>query len=96
MTHTRGRPYHPMTQAKIERWHRWMKNQVLLENYYPPGDLERRIVSSWITIIMNATTSRWIILTPADGILWSWPKGSEQTRENQNTDYGFKKANALP
>jgi transposase InsO family protein len=21
MTHTRGRPYHPMTQGKIERWH---------------------------------------------------------------------------
>jgi len=25
MTHTRGRPYHPMTQGKIERWHRSMK-----------------------------------------------------------------------
>jgi transposase InsO family protein len=26
MGHTRGRPYHPMTQGKIERWHRSMKN----------------------------------------------------------------------
>ena len=26
MTHTRGRPYHPQTQGKIERWHRSMKN----------------------------------------------------------------------
>ena len=43
MAHTRGRPYHPMTQGKIERWHRSMKNQVLLEHYYLPGDLERRI-----------------------------------------------------
>ena len=43
MTHTRGKPYHPMTQGKIERWHRSMKNQILLENYYLPGDLERRI-----------------------------------------------------
>ena len=34
MTHTRGRPYHPQTQGKIERWHRSMKNQILLENYY--------------------------------------------------------------
>jgi transposase InsO family protein len=43
MGHTRGRPYHPMTQGKIERWHRWMKNQVLLENYYLPGDLKARL-----------------------------------------------------
>ena len=43
MGHTRGRPYHPMTQGKIERWHRSMKNQVLLENYYLPGDLEARL-----------------------------------------------------
>ncbi len=43
MGHTRGAPYHPMTQGKIERWHRSMKNQVLLENYYLPGDLKARI-----------------------------------------------------
>ena len=43
MTHTRGRPYHPQTQGKIERWHRSMKNQVLLENYYLPGELKTRI-----------------------------------------------------
>jgi hypothetical protein len=43
MAHTRGRPYQPMTQGKIERWHRSLKNQVLLENYYLPGDLKARI-----------------------------------------------------
>ena len=43
MAHTRGRPYHPMTQGKIERWHRSLKNQILLENYYLPGQLEQRI-----------------------------------------------------
>ena len=31
------------TQGKIERWHQTMKNRVLLENYYLPGDLERQI-----------------------------------------------------
>lgn len=43
LAHTRGRPYHPMTQGKIERWHRSMKNQILQENYYLPGELEARI-----------------------------------------------------
>jgi putative transposase len=40
MTHTRGRPYHPQTQGKIERYHRTMKNVVKLENYYFPWELE--------------------------------------------------------
>jgi putative transposase len=43
MSHTRGKPYHPQTQGKIERWHRSLKNQILLENYYLPGELEDRI-----------------------------------------------------
>ena len=37
MRHTRGAPYHPMTQGKIERWHQTLKNRILLENYYLPG-----------------------------------------------------------
>lgn len=43
MTHTRGRPYHPQTQGKIERWHRSMKNQILLNNYYLPGELQEHL-----------------------------------------------------
>jgi putative transposase len=41
--HVRGRPYHPMTQGKIERYHRSMKNRILLENYYLPSQLELSI-----------------------------------------------------
>ncbi len=41
--HVRGKPYHPMTQGKIERWHRSLKNRILLEHYYLPIDLEREI-----------------------------------------------------
>ena len=41
--HTRGAPYHPQTQGKIERYHRSMKNVVKLENYYSPWELERAI-----------------------------------------------------
>lgn len=43
LTHTRGKPYHPMTQGKIERYHRSMKNMVKLEHYYSPWELERAI-----------------------------------------------------
>jgi len=43
MAHTRGRPYHPQTQGKIERWHRSMKNQILLNNYYLPGELQEHL-----------------------------------------------------
>jgi putative transposase len=43
MEHTRGAPYHPMTQGKIERYHRSLKNLVLLQNYAFPWDLEREI-----------------------------------------------------
>ncbi len=43
MTHTRGRPYHPQTQGKIERWHRSMKNQILLNHYYLPGELQEQL-----------------------------------------------------
>ena len=43
MDHVRGAPNHPQTQGKIERWHQTLKNRVLLENYYLPGDLEASI-----------------------------------------------------
>jgi putative transposase len=34
-----------MTQGKIERWHQTLKNRILLENYYLPGDLENQIAT---------------------------------------------------
>ena len=45
MSHVRGAPYHPKTQGKIERWHQTLKNRILLENYYLPGDLETQIAA---------------------------------------------------
>jgi putative transposase len=45
MSHTRSKPYHPMTQGKIERWHLSLKSCILLENYYLPGDLERAVAA---------------------------------------------------
>ena len=47
MSHVRGAPFHPQTQGKIERQkqmgHQTLKNRVLLENYFLPGDLENQI-----------------------------------------------------
>ncbi len=45
MSHVRGAPNHPQTQGKIERWHQTLKNRILLENYFLPGQLEDAIAA---------------------------------------------------
>ena len=45
ITHTRGAPYHPQTQGKIERYHRTIKNIINLQNYYTPAELEKEIAA---------------------------------------------------
>lgn len=45
ITHTRGAPYHPQTQGKIERYHRTIKNVINLQNYYTPEELEKEIAA---------------------------------------------------
>jgi len=45
MEHTRGAPCHPQTQGKIERWHQTLKNRILLENYFLPGDLKQQVAA---------------------------------------------------
>src|SRR6056297_3246865 len=66
MDHVRGAPYHPQTQGKIERWHQTMKNRVLLEHYFLPGDLERQI-SAFVDYYNNHRYHESLgNLTPAD------------------------------
>ncbi len=60
MKHTRGKPYHPMTQGKIERYHRTMKNVVKLKNYCR-GSWSGRSDGSWSTTTTNGSTNRWAI-----------------------------------
>lgn len=43
MDQVHGRPLHPQTQGKIERYHRSMKNVVKLNNYYYPEQLKDAI-----------------------------------------------------
>jgi putative transposase len=64
--HIRGQSYHPMTQGKIERYHRSMKNRILLENYYLPGELELNI-GEFVTYYNNRRYHESLDnLTPAD------------------------------
>lgn len=52
MTHTRKKPYHPQTQGIFERYHRSMKNLILLDSYYSPEELIDQI-SQWVTYYNN-------------------------------------------
>jgi putative transposase len=66
IVHTRGRPYHPMTQGKIERYHRTMKNVVTLQNYYAPWELEQEL-GRFVTWYNNERYHESLKnLTPAD------------------------------
>jgi len=64
--HIHGAPYHPMTQGKIERWHRSMKNVVKLQNYYSPPELEQAI-ADWVEYYNNQRYHESLKnVTPAD------------------------------
>jgi transposase InsO family protein len=52
MIHIRSKVYHPMTQGKIERYHRSMKNLILLDNYYSPEKLSEQI-GRWVEYYNN-------------------------------------------
>ena len=55
-----------MTQGKIERWHQTLKNRILLENYYLPGELETEI-GDFVAYYNHLRYHESIaILTPAD------------------------------
>lgn len=43
MDQIHGRPMHPQTQGKIERYHRTMKNVVKLDNYDAPEELVKTL-----------------------------------------------------
>jgi transposase len=61
-----GRPFHPQTQGKIERYHRTMKNVVKLDNYYCAEELERALAKFVYTYNNERYHESLQNLTPAD------------------------------
>jgi transposase InsO family protein len=65
ITHVRGKPLHPQTQGKIERYHRTMKNIIKLEHYYSRRTLLNlsitTVLKSWrltlLSLLIITTTS---------------------------------------
>jgi putative transposase len=91
MPHVRAARCHPQTQGKIERWQQTLKNRILLENYYLPGDLESQIahfVDHYNHCRYHESLQN---LTPADVyfdrgqtiLCWN-AKGSNATRSNSD------------
>jgi transposase InsO family protein len=97
--HIRGAPYHPQTQGKIELWHQTMKNHILLNNYYLPGDLEEQI-SRYVEVYNNQRLHESLNnLTPADvyfgrghAILAERERIKKQTIQNRRLIHQIKAA----
>ena len=56
----------PRLDRGIERWHQTLKNRILLENYYLPGDLEAQIEAFIIHYNHQRYHESLSNLTPAD------------------------------
>jgi len=100
MLHIRGKPNHPQTQGKIERYHRSMKNVIKLENYYSPEELRTRL-AEFIEYYNNHRYHESLNnLTPSDvffcrerKILEKRKKIKLETIKNRRTQYLNKKLN---
>jgi putative transposase len=66
MTHTRRKPYHPMTQDKIERYHRSTKTRSCSRTITHPVNSKNAWPSSSTITTRAATTKSLDSLSPAD------------------------------
>jgi transposase InsO family protein len=99
MAHTRGAPYHPQTQGKIERYHRTMKNGVKLQHYYFPSELEAAL-KDFVAYYNNERYHESLDnVTPADvyfgrqyAVLSERSKIKRRTMEQRKKEYLAQKA----
>jgi len=100
MEQVHGRPNHPQTQGKIERYHRTMKNVVKLDNYYTPEELENALEKFVHTYNNERYHESLQNLTPADvyygrgeQILQERQKLKKQAMDQRRNEYlKFKKS----
>ena len=101
MEQVHGRPNHPQTQGKIERYHRTMKNVVKLDNYYTPEELNTALEKFVYTYNNQRYHESLQNLTPADvyygrgeQILQERKKLKKQAIMQRRNEYmNFKKIN---
>jgi putative transposase len=99
MGHTRGAPYHPQTQGKIERYHRTMKNGVKLQHYYFPEE-SKMALTGFVAYSNNARYHESLRnVTPADvyfgrqyAVLTERSKIKRRTMERRKKEYRARKA----
>ena len=96
MTHTRGRPYHPQTQGKIERWHRSNEESDITSPLLFPrgtgGTVMQRFVSYYNHERYHESLDN---LTPADVFYGRGEEILSQRRADQTKHVSDETTNAL-
>ncbi len=64
MRHARRKPYHPMTQGKIERWHLSLKSESCSKTTICPATSNAPSPTSSSTTITAAITRAWTTSHP--------------------------------
>jgi len=95
LRHTRGRPFHPMTQGKIERYHRSLKNIICLENHYFPWQLEQAIAGFVIHYNQQRYHEALDNLTPADVYFGRTQQIQTQRQAIKRTTLALRRAQHL-
>ena len=90
-----GKPCHPQTQGKIERYHRSMKNIVKLDNYYSPEDLLIAI-AKFVDYYNNERYHESLNnLTPADVYFGRADKILEERRKTKEKTFKERRRNYI-
>lgn len=90
-----GKPCHPQTQGKIERYHRSMKNVIKLENYFSPEDL-RAAIAKFVDYYNNERYHESLNnLTPADVYFGRADKILEERRKIKEKTFKERRKNYI-